>query len=154
MMWCLLGMLGLLAIALFCWLIFGRRENFQTQHLGLLTLGLIFTGIGIAKPKIIKYGLLELDLRQAKEEAEEATRVALEAAALLIWNEGKADAAIGHNEEIAVKILERWYGHEDAKKFLKEMDRGLENAQIPSGFNSPLYEKYLKPSIKKKWPRL
>jgi hypothetical protein len=56
MKWICLRLIGIGVIALFSWLLIKRNQEFDAPMLGLLTLGLLFLGISLLQPDLIKYG--------------------------------------------------------------------------------------------------
>jgi len=156
-MWMALFLVGVMVIALFLWFVFWKEAQFNTPLLGLLSLGLGFVAIGIIQPDSIRYG--EFELKKAKQEAEDATKLAYEATALLIWNDGRFGAGLKNQEQIATRLLQHVYGDEalpyrhflQQKGFFltpKEDLKKIPNGKPPQKMESPFYNKYLKDSYR------
>ena len=160
MKWIVLGILGVLVLALFSWLLFMRNQTFDAAMLGLLTLGLILIGVGCLQPDSIKYGDVEIgkmrrEAQMLKEEAETAIRQSKEALAMQIWNAGRWDIYIQGQEEAATKMLKDLYGEKGLdyryylqhKGVLKTPKDELEHVPViknpPAGTEESFFREYL-----------
>lgn len=158
-MWLGIIALGGLVVSLFSWFVFNKKQNFDAPLLGLLVLGMALISIGIIQPDSIKYG--DLELKKAKQEAEDATKLAYEATALLIWNEGRFGGGLKDQEKVATRLLEHVYGkdalpyryflqHQGLFLTPQEELQKVPKGSLPSNVTSPFYEKYLKGIAKDK----
>lgn len=119
--------LGSLVIALFCYLLFGKKAPFDAPMLGLLTLGLSLIAIVALKPGSMKFANVEISqmwtkTEQATRKAEKATDAAeqarvqaIEATAYLLWNTGRLGFGGKFQEKAARNVLSQLYGNETDK---------------------------------------
>ena len=159
---CVVGIVGVLTLVLFSWLLFWRKREFDAALLGLLTLSYLLVGISIMQPDTIKYAGLEISkIKQEgidiNEKAKDSVKLSLETVAMLTWNAGRFDAGGKRNEEIATKFLRDLYGDRALPYRYALQRQGLwvtpkselekiPNVSFPQDIRSPLYDMYLKNS--------
>lgn len=154
--WLFCAVLGIALLGLFLWLVFGRKEKFDTPLLGLLTLSVVLILVSLVQPDSIKYGGIELNtikrnVEKINNKANENEKLTLEITAMLAWNANRWGAGGKLNEDLATNILRDLYGDKalDYRYALQkkgvfltpkaELEK-IPETPFPKGVQSPLYE--------------
>ncbi|MGE0171177.1 MAG: hypothetical protein AB7T49_00245 [Oligoflexales bacterium] len=152
---------GVLCVGLFVYLLIWKLDHkLDTSLLGLLTLGVVCMGLSVFQPDSFKYG--DLELKRLKQDADDAVKAALEAAAMNIWNAGRWGSIDEENQSKVVDgILEKLYG-DDAQQYKWYLQKkGMyltseadlkaipDDVKLPKGIRSPLLDDYFKGG----WPK-
>jgi hypothetical protein len=158
--WLIIGFVGIGLLVLFYYFVCRRKQGFDSPLLGLLTLSVLLISLSILQPPRFKYGDLEVNIRKiqhATDEAEQAGKLASEAAAIMFWNGGRFD---GTDTEKAKQIMKSIYGPEKGKELVEYyIDQGIfktseeeknvelkgkSNIAPPKGIDSPYLETFMK----------
>ena len=167
MAWFLVGGLGTLVIALFLFLLFWRKANFDAPLLGLMTLGVSLCVISILKPDTMKVGVGTLEMarlqkqadnatirsEQASKDAEKARIFSAETMAFLLWNTGRAGFGGEFQEKMATSVLRDVYGEKADQLVHALQHRGVfrtpsdelkkvPNDSIPLDIDSPILKHF------------
>lgn len=132
--WVLLILIGISVLVLFFWLLIKRNQTFDASLLGLLTIGVSLFFIAIVQPEKIKYGDVEMVIKEtvevikqanlAAEKAEKASVLARETISMLLWNTGRLDA--GADTKAAKNLIYEIYGQDKGKAVIHEfIKRGI-----------------------------
>lgn len=129
--WWWFTIFGIVTLVLFVALIAKNGWKLDSPLLGLFVTGLFLLALSVLKPGLIKVGDSEISkfasrAEEAKKDAEEAARLALELTAMNVWNEGRYGGAIETDKKkiIIDGIMNKlWDDKSKAKEYVNYMKK-------------------------------